>query len=81
MEQWTGREKAENTSQEKKEVQEPNNETGNDASIDTATGYLAGRLQYSQTDRNSICSLAIFFFSFKVRGATGERQTKTRQGQ
>lgn len=45
-------------------------------SIDTATGYLAGRLQYSQTDQNSICTLAIFYLSEKDQSITGESQTK-----
>lgn len=35
--------------QKNKEEQRPN-KTGNDVSVDTATGYLAGCLQYPQTD-------------------------------
>lgn len=50
-------------SQRKKEEQRPNKKTGNDVSIDTATGYLAACPQYSHTDQNSIRSLAISFIS------------------
>lgn len=37
--------------QRKKEEQQPNNKTGNDVSIDTATGYLAGWLPPVFSDR------------------------------
>lgn len=41
----------------------PNNKTSSDVFIDTAAGYLAGCLGYSQPDQNPICSLAIFLLS------------------
>lgn len=38
--------------------------------------WLAGCLQCSQTDQNSICSLAIFFLSEKDQSITGGKANK-----
>lgn len=46
---------------QKKEEQQPNHETGTDVPTAAASGDLAGRLQYFQTDQHSIPSLAPSF--------------------
>lgn len=72
--EWQRRKK--NESQENKREEQPNNKTGNDMAIDIATGYLAGCLQYSQTDQNSICSLTIFFLSKRDLSITRGKANK-----
>lgn len=60
----------------RKEEKKSNNKTSNDVCVDTADGYLALCLQYSQPGQNSICSLAIILLSERDRSITEERANK-----